>query len=143
YPDLKDNQLANFWNTRLNFSKEEISWGTGKGLAYIIFLSLHAGVFAKFPSIFHLNEEFFYSRNIGFLIFPMLTAYFAWKNKLSIQKIIFIAVATVAGLIFINALPDKKNSDTIILSCIHLIVILWSVLGFAFVEGSHNRAEKR
>ena len=143
YPDLKDYQLANFWNTRLNFAKEEISWGTSKGLAFIILLSLVAGVFAKFPSIFNLNEEFFYSRNIGFLIFPMLTAYFAWKNKLSIPKIVFAAIVTVAGLVFINSLPDKKNSDTIILSCIHLIVILWSVLGFAFVEGSQNNVEKR
>jgi hypothetical protein len=51
------------------------------------------------------------------------------------SKIAFIVGATLAGLIFINFFPDVKKSDTLILSCIHLLLLLWSVLGFAFVGG--------
>ncbi len=143
YPELRDNQLANFWNARLNFAKEEISWGTSKDLVFVIIASLLAGVIAKLPAILNINEEFFYTRNVGFIVFPILTAYFAWKNNLSTKKIAVIIVATLAGLIFINSLPDIKKSDTIILSCIHLAIFLWSILGFAFVEETKNNVEKR
>jgi hypothetical protein len=143
YPELRNNTLAEFWNERLNFAREEISWGAGKDLFIVIIASLLAGVIAKLPALLHINEEFFYSRNIGFVVFPFLTAYFAWKNKLSTGKIAFIAGTSLIGLIFINSLPDVKRSDTLILSCVHLLLFLYSVLGFAFVGGFKNEDEKR
>ncbi len=143
YPELKDNILVSFWNERLNFAKEEISWGTGKELLFVIITSLMAGIIAKLPALFHIDETFFYPRNIGFIIVPALSAYFAWKNKLSAGKIAFIAGTTLAGLIFINSLPDVEKSDTVILSCLHLLVFLWAVLGFAFVGEHKNNEAKR
>jgi hypothetical protein len=143
YPGLKGNALADCWNERLNYEGEEISWGTGRELLIVIIASLVAGLIAKLPAILPISEEFFYPRNVGFVVFPLLTAYFAWKNKLSAGKIAFIIGATVAGLIFINCGPFAKKSDTLILSCIHLLLFLWSVLGFAFVGGAGNNGEKR
>lgn len=143
YPQLKGNTLVGFWHERLNIASEEISWGSGRELVFVIVASLLAGVTAKLPAILSMNEEFFYSRNIGFIIFPLLTAYFAWTNKLSAGKIAFIAGTTLMGLIFINFLPDVKKSDTLFLSCLHLILFLWSVLGFAFVGEQRNNDQKR
>lgn len=143
YPELKGNTVADFWNERLNYESDEISWGTGRELLFVIIASLAAGVIAKLPAFLHIDEEFFYRRNIGFIIFPALSAYFAWKNKLSTGKIAFIAGATLVGLIFINSLPDVKKSDTLILSCVHLVLVLWSILGFAFVGEARNNDEKR
>ena len=142
YPELKDNKLK-FWNERLNFAREEISWGTSKDLVFVIIASLLAGLIAKLPDLLTINEDFFYPRNIGFIIFPALMAYFAWKNKLSTGKIAFIVGATLVGLVFINSLPDIKQSDTLILSCLHLLLFLWSILGFAFVGEKRNNDEKR
>lgn len=143
YPDLQDNSLTRFWDARLNFTKEDIFWGSGKGLVFVIIASMVAGVIAKLPTIFNINDEFFYPRNVGFIVLPALTAFFAWKNKLSFGKIAFIAGATLAGLLFINLLPDDKKSDTLVLSCIHLLLFLWSILGFAFVNSATNKVEKR
>jgi hypothetical protein len=143
YPELRGNTLADFWNERLNYEADEINWGTCKELVLVIIASLLAGVIAKLPHIFAINEDFFYPRNIGFIVFPILSIYFAWKNKLAIGKILFIAGISLAGLIFINSLPDTKHSDTLILSCIHLVLLLWSVLGFAFVGGPENNEPKR
>ena len=143
YPEIKDKPLVGFWNERLNFSGEEISWGTRKELLFIIIGSLVAGIIAKLPAILSIDEEFFYPRNIGFIIFPVLAAYFAWKNKLPISKIIFIAGAFLAGLVFIDSLPNVNTSDTLILSCIHLVLFLWSVMGFAFVGEIKNNHERR
>jgi hypothetical protein len=143
YPELKENGLVSFWNERLNFAKEEISWGTGKDLFFVIVASILAGVIAKLPALLGINEEYFYNRNIGFIVFPALSAFFAWKNKLSTGKIATIAGVTIAGLVFINSLPDMKASDTLMLSCIHMVLVLWSVLGFAFAGGAGDTGEKR
>ncbi len=143
YPELKGNPLADFWNERLNYESDEITWGTGRELMVVIIASLLAGLVAKLPAFLSINAEFFYSRNIGFIIFPVLSAYFSWKNKLSTGKITFIAGATLAGLLFINFLPDGRKSDTLILSCIHLLLFLWAILGFAFVGEAKNNDEKR
>ena len=143
YPELKGNTLADFWNERLNYESDEINWGTGKELLFVIIASLVAGVIAKLPAFLPISEDFFYPRNIGFIIFPALMAYFAWKNKLSTGKIAFIVGATLVGLIFINSLPDVQKSDTLILSCIHLLLVLWCVLGFVFVGEKRNDDEKR
>ena len=143
YPELKGNTLADFWNERLNYESDEINWGTGRELLFVVIASLVAGFIAKTPRIFQINEEFFYPRNIGFIIFPALMAYFAWKNKLSTGKIAFIVGSTLVGLIFINSLPDVQKSDTLILSCLHILLFLWSVLGFAFVGEKRNDVEKR
>jgi hypothetical protein len=143
YPQLKDNLLVSFWNTRLNFTKEEPSWNTTKDLVFLIIASMLAGIVAKLPTILNVDEEFFYTRNVGFIIFPALAAYFVWKNRLCANKIVFIAGAILAGLIFINLFPHAENSDTLVLSCIHLLLFLWSILGFAFVGEIKNYHEKR
>lgn len=142
YPELTGNPLADFWNERLNFEKEDINWGTSRELVFLIIASLIAGFIAKFPAIFSLDEEFFYPRNIGFIVFPLLSFYFAWRNKLSTGKIAVIAGAILFGLIFINSLPEKET-DTLILSCIHLLLFLWAVMGFAFVGEPGNNENKR
>lgn len=135
YPDLKGNLLADYWHERLNYESDEISWGSGRELWFVIAAALLAGFIAKLPALFGINEEFFYPRNTGFVVFPLLTAYFAWKNKLSPGRIALLAGVTLAGLIFINLLPRDEKSDTLVLSCLHLVLFLWSVLGFAFVGG--------
>lgn len=141
-PELKDNTLVRFWNERLNFSSDEITWGTRNDLIFVVIASLVAGIIAKFPAIFSIDEDYFYSRNIGFIVFPFLTAYFAWKNKLASGKIVSIGVAMLVGLLFINFLPDNEKSDTLILSCIHVLLFLWSMLAFAFADGQRGNTEK-
>ena len=143
YPELKGNTLADFWNERLNYESDEISWGTARELFFVITASLVAGIIARLPVFFSIREDFFYPRNIGFIIFPLLTYYFAWKNKLSPGKIALVVGTTLAGLIFINFLPDVLKSDTLILSCLHLLFFLWSILGFTFVGEGRNNGEKR
>lgn len=143
YPKIEGNNLADFWNERLNYENEEIRWEKGKELLIVIIASLIAGLIAKLPAIFSIPEEFFYPRNIGFIIFPILIAYFSWKNKLGISNIIYISVITLIGVVFINLLPDNKKSDTLILSSIYLTLFLWSILGYSFIGNIKNSIDKR
>jgi hypothetical protein len=143
YPELKGNALAEFWNERLTYKNEEINWGSGKDLLFVIIATLVAGIFAKIPTFTALEEDFFYPRNIGFIIFPALMVYFAWKNNLPAGKIALITGLNLAGIIFINILPDVPTSDTLILACIHLLLFLWCLLGFTFVGEARNALDKR
>jgi hypothetical protein len=117
--------------------------GTTRDIAFVIIASLFAGAIAKLPAFFNLDEEFFYQRNIGFIVFPILSLYFARKNKLNTKAIVFISVAILASLFYINFLPYQTKSDSVLLSCIHLPLLLWCVLGYAFVGGSLSNYEKR
>ncbi|HEY0046854.1 MAG TPA: hypothetical protein VGB44_09120 [Flavobacterium sp.] len=143
YPELNGDPAADVWHERLNFESEDINWGTSAELMFVLVGSMLAGTIAKLPAYINIDEEFFYSRNIGFVIFPVLSAYFAWRNKLSISKIAIVTGATLAGLLFINFLPDDKTSDTLVLSCMHMVLFLWSVLGFVFIGGTSNVSGKR
>ncbi|MET0634511.1 MAG: hypothetical protein ABWZ25_00705 [Chitinophagaceae bacterium] len=143
YPGLEQSPLARFWFERLNFTSDEITWGTRKDLLFVIFLSLLAGLLAKLPDILHLDREAYLTRNIGFMTLSMLTVYFSWKNRLSAYGIAFVIIATLLGLFFINFFPDLNQSDTLILSCIHLPLFLWCILGFSFTGDHRNTGDKR
>lgn len=133
YPELQNTPLANFWHERLAYENDETDWGNRKDWFLLIIVIFVAGITAKLPTIFSIDEEFFYPRNIGFTLFPALAGYFVHKNKLSKTKIAFIVGTGLLALIFINSLPNNDQSDTLILACFHLLLCLWFILGFAFV----------
>ncbi len=143
YPELRDNKLADYWNERLNYESSEISWGSNKELTFVIIASLLAGVFAKLPALLNINEELFYQRNLGFVIFPILATYFIWRKSLSTNKIVFAGVAFFIALTFINLLPADNKSDTLILSCIHLPFFLWAILGYTYTDDNIRSYPKR
>jgi hypothetical protein len=143
YPELKGNALADFWNERLNYETDEINWGTGREILFVIIAALVAGFIAKIPAMFQIDEEFFYPRNIGFIFLPLLTAYFAWKNNLQPKSIAVICGVMLVSLTYINLLPASTKSDTLILACIHLALLLWVLLGAAFVGNNLTDYNRR
>jgi hypothetical protein len=143
YPELKGNALADFWNERLNYETDDINWGTSRELLFVIMAALMAGMIAKIPAMFRIEEEFFYPRNIGFIFLPLLMAYFAWKNNLQPKRIAVICGVMLVSLIYINVLPASTTSDTLVLACIHLPLLLWVVLGAVFVGKNLSDYNKR
>jgi hypothetical protein len=132
YPQLKGQPLAEFWHERLNFDSDRISWGSRSEWKFVIVTALLAGILAKFPAIFSIDEEFFYPRNLGFIVFPFVTAYFAWKHRLSLNSLAIPLGVILVSALYINLLPENQESDTFILACIHLPLLLWGLLGFVF-----------
>ena len=143
FPEIKEMTIAIIWNERLNFESDEISWGTKNELLFVIILALIAGFIAKLPQFFGFNEEFFYPRNIAFVVFPLLVVYFAWAHNASIKKITIASIAIFVAVLFINFLPDNLQSNTLILACIHLPLFLWAVLGFTYLGNDLKNDEKK
>jgi len=143
YPDIKENTTAQIWNERLNFESEEISWGTKNELVFVIIASSIAGFIAKLPQFFNFSPEFFYPRNIAFVVFPLLATYFAWKQNVSTKIIAIASIAILVSVLFINFLPNNNQSDTLILACIHLPLFLWAVLGFTYLGNDVKNDQRR
>ena len=143
YPDIQEKTTAQIWNERLRFEDEEISWGTSKELIFVIVASLLSGLIAKIPEFTSIKPEYFYPRNLTFVVFPFLTAYFAWKQKMQTKKIISVLIAILISALYINLLPNDTKSDTLILACIHMPLFLWALLGFTFVGDKTNNYQRR
>lgn len=143
FPDIQESPTAQIWNERLNFENEEIFWGTNNELTFIINASLIAGLLAKIPDLITIDADFFYPRNIAFIVFPILTAYFTWRKNFQPRKLLIISLAILVSVFYINSLPNNPESDTLILACIHLPLFLWAVLGFTFVGDNLKNHHKR
>lgn len=134
YPGLQSSPLAEYWHVRLDYESKGMEWGSLRDGLLLTITILVAGITAKLPTILSIDEEFFYPRNIGFVLFPALTAYFVHKNKLSTSKIAFlVSSGGLIALIFINSLPHNHHSDSLTLACVHLLIFLWFMLGITFV----------
>lgn len=142
-PEMKDDKLAHYWKARLTFEGSEIYWGDKNDWIFVVFASLLAGLIAKIPSIFTIDPEFFYTRNIGFIVFPALVCYFIWKRNIPMPRILFTVAAFIMAAVYINFLPDLPIKDTIILACLHMPFLLWALLGINYIGIDLRNDERR
>lgn len=143
YPEIQGKDVAEFWHERLKDESDQITWGTVKDWQFVVITALIAGILAKFPTIFSIDEEVFYPRNIGFIALPSVTAYFAWKNKLNQHTLGMIIAILAISAVYINLLPGNDNTDTLVLACIHLPLLLWAILGYSFSGGKFSNLPGR
>ena len=143
YQELTNEPAAQAWNERLNYKDEQITWGSKNEIIFIVLAAFVGGLIAKMPSFLGIEYDVYMSKNIGFVVFPILTAYFIWKQQLSMNKLILPLILFIASAIFMNSLPYNEKSATFILSTIHLPIFLWSILGYAFIGGDLNNNQKK
>ncbi|MFM8588115.1 MAG: hypothetical protein ACKOBX_07215 [Bacteroidota bacterium] len=143
YPQISSSAAAQCWNERLNHVSAPSIFLTKQELIFIITAILIAGCIAKLPHWMDWNPDNFFPRNISFIVFEMLLFFFAWKEKLELKKIAAPIGIFIISAIFINTLPIDEKSDTLLLSCIHLPIFLWSVVGFVFAGNEFHSPAKR
>jgi hypothetical protein len=132
YPEISTHPVAQVWYERLNYSP--VPPVTSGNYWFLIITCFLAGFLAKLPDFFPIAEEFYYPRNIGFVVFPFLIATFVRQRNTPVRTLSFIGMLIALVCVWINVLPDTASSDTVILACIHVPLLLWSVLGFTFAS---------
>ncbi|MBF8965552.1 DUF4153 domain-containing protein [Pontibacter sp. FD36] len=142
YPQLSGSALADFWHARLHYEAEDVFWRFNREFLFVVIAALVAGILVKLPAIFPISEDFYYPRNLSFFVLPPLMAYFAWKNRLPAYSVGILTGITAVCLIYINLLPDNQ-SDTLVLACIHLPLLLWVLLGVSYAGNELHLADKR
>lgn len=143
YDQQEKTELLKYWHLRLNFKEPSIFTIDKKQIVIVVILSLIAGLLAKLPFIFNFNEELYYTRNIGFISFSIISIYLAIKNKLNTKNSIIIAFVNIIALVYINLLPPINNSDVINLATVHMALFLWAMLGYTYISNDIKNSNKR
>ena len=143
YPGQQDKASLAFWNERLNYEAAKPSWGSTTELVIVIVFALLAGLIASIPNITGIDNEKFLFRNISFIAFPLLSAYFIWKQKLAFKQYLFPLLAFIIAAIYINLLPTNKESSSIMLAFIHLPIFLWTIFGYSFLGVNIKSSQSR
>jgi hypothetical protein len=143
YPDQQDKASLAFWNERLNFEAAKPSWGSKTELVIVIVFALLAGLIASIPNITGIDNEKFLFRNISFIVFPLLSAYFIWKQKLAFKQYLFPLLAFIIAAVYINLLPTNKESSSIMLAFIHMPIFLWTIFGYSFLGVNIKSSQSR
>lgn len=107
----------------------------------VLGLAIAAAVAIKLPALFGhpINPDdelpLFYARNASLFVFPLLALYFLWKRGSSVAGGLWLALPFAAGCVFANVFPFPTQSDTQVLTIMHLPIALWLAVGFAYVRG--------
>lgn len=135
---IKDQPLIQAWNARLSYSTKDAIFQYKPEIIFIAICIALAGTLAKLPDIFGWELDLFYQRNIGFIVFPVLASYFLWKQKLKFNRWLAPCIVFIISALYINFLPVNSKSDTLVLACLHLPFLLWSVWGFTSLGENPN-----
>ncbi|HWI00082.1 MAG TPA: permease prefix domain 1-containing protein, partial [Propionibacteriaceae bacterium] len=115
-------------------------------LLVMVICAAIAALAIKVPSLFGLNlddDGGFYLSNLSFFALPPLAAYFVWQRRLSPRVIGALAGLFVLGAVAANAYPLADDSQSLVLTAIHLPIALWLVVGVAYVGGEWRSQRRR
>ena len=143
YPMIKDQVIARVWHERLTHRSTSAVSSMRRDWIFIFIAILAAGGLMKFPDLFGFRDDVFYSRNIAFAVFPMLSAFIVWRNGLRLSAYLLPLVVTVLAAIYINVLPTDGTRDSVMLACIHLPLLLWAVHGHVFTADARHAHSAR
>ncbi|WP_230393563.1 permease prefix domain 1-containing protein [Plantactinospora alkalitolerans] len=115
-------------------------------LPVMVLCAAVAALAFKVPSWFGLDlddDAGFYTSNFSLFALPALAAYFAWQRRVGIRVIGVLAALFVLGAVAANAYPLDDDSQSIVLTAIHLPLALWLVVGVAYVGGDWRSSRRR
>ena len=116
--------------------------GARRDLLVALGCAAAAALGIKVPELFghHITDDgAFYARNFSLFALVPLAAYIAIRHRIGAGV---LAALFALGAIGANAYPMADDSQSIVLTGIHLPLALWSVVGVAYVGGNW-RAQQR
>ena len=116
-------------------------------LHVMVLCAAAAALAIKVPGWFGLDisedDAGFYARNLSLFALPALAAYFAWQRRVGIRVIGVLALLFIVGAVAANAYPLAEDSQSTVLTAIHLPIALWLVVGVAYMGGDWRSDRRR
>ncbi|MDG4838618.1 permease prefix domain 1-containing protein [Micromonospora sp. WMMD967] len=111
-------------------------------------LACAAGAVAsvKVPALFGLSfddDGSFYARNFALFALPWLAAFLAWRRGARRSVIVTLVALFVLGAVAANVYPLADDSQSIVVTSIHLPIALWLVVGLAYVADDWRSSRRR
>jgi len=117
-----------------------------RGLIVMVACAALAALAVKLPALFGFGFDeaaAFYVRNLGLLALAPLAVYFALRRKVNRGTVLALAGLFALGGAAANAYPLDEQSQSIVLTAIHLPLALWLVVGVAYAAGEWRSGRKR
>ncbi|MGC4875565.1 permease prefix domain 1-containing protein [Micromonospora sp. DT43] len=105
-----------------------------------------AVVSVKAPALFGWNFEddgSFYARNATLFALPWLAAFLAWRRRARPVVIAVLAALFVLGAVAANVYPLADDSQSVVVTGVHLPIALWLVVGLAYVADDWRSSRRR
>ena len=115
-------------------------------LVVMVVFALTAAIAVKVPAAFGMDfvdDGAFYQRNLALFTLAPLAAYLCWRRRVRVGVIATVAALFVVGAIAANAYPLLEDSQSHVLTTIHLPLALWLVVGLAYAAGDWRSGRKR
>ena len=120
---------------------------TRRELLVMVLCAAVAALAIKVPGLFGLDlsgdDAGFYARNASLFALPALAAYFAWQRRVGLRVVAVLASLFVLGALAANAYPLADDSQSVVLTAIHLPIALWLVVGVAYAGGDWRSDRRR
>jgi hypothetical protein len=90
----------------------------------------------KVPQLFGAgfdDDGGFYATNISLFTLPWLAGFLAWRRRAPRPLIAVVAALFVLGAVAANVYPLTEDSQSLVITSIHLPIALWLVVGVAYV----------
>jgi len=100
----------------------------------------------KVPELFGMGFEedgVFYGLNFGLFALPWLAAFLAWRRRARPALIGVLLALFALGAVAANAYPLADDSQSVVVTGIHLPIALWFVVGLAYVADDLRSSRRR
>lgn len=128
-------------------SQSATAVGPRRAFRVMLICAVVAALAIKVPGWFGRDivgdDAAFYARNLGLFALPALAAYFAWQRRVGARVIGVLVGLFVVGVVAANAYPMGDDSQSLVLTSIHLPLALWLVVGVAYVGGEWRSDRRR
>jgi len=105
-----------------------------------------AAASVKAPELFGLRFEqdgSFYGPNFSLFALPWLAAYLGWSRQVGHRLIAILVALFALGAVAANVYPLADDSQSVVVTSIHLPIALWLVVGLAYVADDWRSSRRR
>ncbi|MFE9746769.1 permease prefix domain 1-containing protein [Saccharothrix saharensis] len=108
-----------------------------RDLAVMVGCALGAAVSVRAPELFGASlaeGSGFYPLNAGLLVLPWLAGFLAWRRGAPVRLVGVLVALFALGAVAANAYPLLVESQSIVLTSLHLPIALWFAVGLAYAS---------
>jgi hypothetical protein len=118
-----------------------------RDLLAMIICAAGAVVSVKAPELFGMgfgaDTDTFYATNFSLFALPWLAAFLAWRRRAKPALIAVLVALFALGGVAANVYTLADDSQSVVLTAIHLPIALWFVVGLAYIADDLRSSRRR